>query len=317
MKIMTFIMVGCIAGGVQAASVLFEDFEQSNSVTAGSLDGQNNWSVDSGAGVVQTLVVQSGSQALEIIRGSVSKGISTNGSALWMHFQVRITEVPQLVPEVDPINSSVAFYVNTNRNLVALSNGVPVELAAQMPLDTWTRFDVYCDSVAGIWNLAMNGINVASGLGQASSGGTDQIAFENRSAAGAFVDSLDVSDFEQVGEEPDSDSDGIPDWWEQKYFGGATDCVAGAASGNGDFTYKETYIAAVDPHADEPFLMDWDNGTVMWTPKPSRMHDVEWAPSLFSNFVVIASDVAWPGDQYFDAAHTNESSGFYRVRIHL
>jgi len=317
MKIMTFIMIGCVAGSVQAASVLFEDFEQSNGVNPGSLDGQNSWSVDSGSGVVQTAVVQAGTQALEIAGGSVSKGISTNGSALWMHFQARITAVPQVVPQVDPINSSVAFYVNTNQNLVVFSNGVPAELTAQMPLDTWTRFDIYCDPDAGIWNLAMDGTAVVSGLPLASAGSIKKVAFENQSAEGIFVDSLDVADSEQVGDVPDSDSDGIPDWWEQKYFGNATDGVADAISGNGDLTYEETYIAAVNPFAYNPLLVSWGNGELVWTPKEGREYDVEWSPSLQSNFVVIASDIAWPGDQYSDAAHTNEPSSFYRVRIHL
>ncbi len=318
MRTVLFIIVGCMVAGAQAASVLFEDFEPSNGVATGSLDGQNGWSVDSGSGNVQSSVVQSGNQALEISAGGVSKGISTNESVLWLHFYARITEAPQLDPVLDPASALVAFYVNTNLNLVVLSNGVPVELAAQIPVNVWTRFDIYCNSVSGVWNLAMDGSNVASGLPMVSSNAFDQVMVSNESAASSFLDSLDIADTEQVGKMPDSDADGIPDWWEQENFGGVTNCTAGAPSGNGGLTYKETYVAVLDPFSYDPPFMALDNpGAVQWTSKASRLHDVEWAPCLQSNFVAIASDIPWPVDSYFDAAHTNDPSGFYRVKIHL
>lgn len=118
-------------------------------------------------------------------------------------------------------------------------------------------------------------------------------------------------------EVPDTDSDGIPDWWEQKYFAGVTACDAGALSGNGELTFKETYIAAVDLFAYDPLLITLENGKAIWMPKASRLYDVEWTSDLYSNFIAIASDLAWPADRYLDAAHTNESSGFYRMKIHL
>ena len=314
---MTVFAIGCIAASVQASTVLFENFDQDNGVTTGSLDGQNGWSVDSGFGDVQTSVVHSGGQALEITGGSVSKGILTNGPTLWLHFQARISEAPQAVPTVDQASFLAAFYVNTNLNLVVLSNGVPMELAVQMPLNTWTRFDIYCDSFAGTWNLAMNSNNVASGLATLSTNSAEQVMFANQSVESSYLDSLDFADAEQVGEMPDTDADGVPDWWEQKLFGSVTACVAGATSGNGDLTYEETYIAVLDPFAYDPLLVGLENAEVVWTPKPSRLHDVEWAPSLHSNFVEVASDLPWPVDSYLDAAHTNEPAGFYRVKIHL
>ncbi len=318
MKIATFITMGCIAASTQAATVLFENFEPGNGVSAGSLDGQNGWSVDSGSGEVQTSVVQEGVQALEIANGRVSKELSPEGSELWMHFQARITEAPQALPEFDPSGTLAVFYVNTNLNLVVLSNGVPVELAVQMPINTWTRFDVYCDSAAGIWNLAMDGNNVASGLPVMSSNPAEQVMVSSRSMGSSYLDRLDIADTEQVGEVPDSDADGVPDWWEQKYFGGATACMADAPSGNGNLTYEETYVAVVDPFSYDPLELTMGHiGELAWTAKESRLHDVEWTPSLDSNFVMIASDIPWPEDRYFDTAHTNDLSGFYRIKIHL
>ena len=317
MKIATWIIVGCVAASVQASTVLFENFEPGNGVAIGSLDGQNGWLVDRGTGDVQSHVVQAGDQALEISGGGFSMMRPPPRSTLWLYFHARITEAPQIEPLVNVAAALAAFYVNTNLNLVVLSNGVPVELAAQMPTHIWTRFDVYCDSAAGIWNLAMNGVHVVSGLPLVSSNSAEQVVFSNESTASAYLDSFDIADAEQVGEMPDTDADGIPDWWEQKHFGDTTACTAGAPSGNGDLTYEETYIAVLDPFAYDPLFVALENSDVVWTPKPSRLYDVEWTPSLHSNFVAIASEIAWPTDHYPDAAHTNEPASFYRVKIHL
>jgi len=317
MKIVAIAVIGCMAMGAQAASILFENFEQGNGISTGLLDGQNGWSVDAGYAGVQTSVVQDGAQALEIAGGSVSKQLSPDGTALWLHFQARIAAVPQLDPEIDLVGAQAVFYVNTNQNLVVLSNGVPAELSIQMPLDTWVRFDIHCDFSSKVWNLAMNGSNVAAGLPLLSTNLSDRVEFSNSSATGSFLDSIDIADTEQANEVPDSDADGVPDWWEQKYFGDPTAANADAPSGNGDLTYRETYIAVLDPFVSDPPFSAMKNGELFWTAKPSRLHNVEWAPSLASNFVVIASDIPWPVESYLDTTHTNDPAGFYRVNIHL
>jgi len=308
--------IGCVVLGAQASTVLFENFEQGNGVSAGLLDGQNNWAVDEGYAVVQSSVVQEGGQALEIAGGSVSKELSPDGSALWMHFQARIAAVPQLDPAIDLVGAQAVFYVNTNQNLVVLSNGVPAELSVQMPLNTWTRFDIYCNFASSIWNLAMNGASVADGLPMVSTNSPAKVEFSDWTAS-MFLDDIDIANTEQAGEVPDSDADGIPDWWEQEKFGNTTACPAGSVSGNGGLTYKETYIAVLDPFVSDPPFSAMENGELLWTAKQGRLHDVEWAPSLESNFVAIASDLPWPVDSYVDTARTNAVAGFYRVNIHL
>lgn len=46
----------------------------------------------------------------------------------------------------------------------------------------------------------------------------------------------------------DSDGDGIPDWWEQEFFGGPTNAVAGDLAANGINTVREAFIAGLNPN---------------------------------------------------------------------
>ena len=50
------------------------------------------------------------------------------------------------------------------------------------------------------------------------------------------------------GGDPDTDGDGIPDWWEDLNFGSITGAVASAIASNGVNTVLETYIADLDPN---------------------------------------------------------------------
>jgi hypothetical protein len=45
----------------------------------------------------------------------------------------------------------------------------------------------------------------------------------------------------------DADGDGIPDWWEEMYFGSATGATATNMAANGVNTVLEAYIAGLDP----------------------------------------------------------------------
>jgi hypothetical protein len=53
--------------------------------------------------------------------------------------------------------------------------------------------------------------------------------------------------FESDGGVADSDGDGLPDDWEQQYFGGPTNANASALAANGVNTVRETYLAGLDP----------------------------------------------------------------------
>lgn len=296
-----------------------ETFEASDGVAIGSVNGQNGWVVGSGTANVQSGVVQDGTQALQIQNGQVSHDLSSDGSALWLHFQARCMQAPDANPTVTAANTSLAFFVNTNLNLVVYSNTVPVELSAQIQTNVWTRFDVYCDYDDLHWDLSMDGVNVAAGLPLYSTNRVvGSLLIGNENADPVYVDQIDVADTEQALGAPDSDGDGIPDWWEQKHFGSVTGAITNAPSGNNGLTYLQTYIAGVSPTAFDPFVVvpvPAGNG-LQWSPVPSRLYSVYWTPSLTNAFAWL-QDFSYPQSEFIDTVNNGEPAGFYRLQVQV
>ena len=117
----------------------------------------------------------------------------------------------------------------------------------------------------------------------------------------------------------DFSSDEIPDWWEQKYFGGVTRVIAGHLSGNDGFTYLDTYIAGVSPFTYDPFVAGFvpaGNGLI-WTPVESRLYSVYWTPSLTNAFTLLQGDIPYPQSEFIDSSHSEEVAGFYRLKVQI
>lgn len=323
MTIAAFLMVLAVFAQAWAVSEqlpFLETFEVANGVTNGSIDGQNGWVLESGTADVQTSVVQAGSQALQIQNAEVSHDLSSSNSAIWLHFQVRCTAVPEANPRMSNENASLAFFVNTNLNLVVYSNTAPVELSAQIQTNVWTRFDIYCDYDGLYWDLAMDGTNVAAGLPLYSTNTQMEVlSVANGSASPVYLDQIDIADTEQTSSGlPDSDNDEIPDWWEQKHFGGVTSVVAGNPSGNAGLSYLQTYIAGVSPTNFDPFVVSPVSGGngLQWIPVPSRLYSVYWATNLMDGFAW-QEDIPYPQSEFIDTIHTDEPVGFYRLKVQV
>ena len=306
-----------------AASQLpfLETFEVADGVVVGTIHGQNGWVLDGGTADVQTAVVQAGSQALQIQNAQVVHDLSSNGSAIWLHFQARCEGAPSANPTVTDANTSLAFFVNTNLNLVVYSNTVPVELAVQMPTNDWTRFDIYCDYDDMHWDLSMDGVNVVAGLPLYSTNNqVGSMIIGNEGSSPVYIDQIDIADSEQTaGGLPDSDSDEIPDWWEQKYFGGPTSVVAGDPSDNEGLTYLETYIAGVSPSVYDPFvvgLVPAGNG-LNWVSVESRLYSVHWTSNLTNAFTLLQAGIPYPQSEFIDTEHAGEPAGFYRLKVQV
>ena len=298
-----------------------ETFEVADGVTNGTIAGQNGWALlDSGTADVQSDIFHTGAQALQIQNSEVSHDLSSGGSAVWLHFQARCEEAPSANPTVTDANTSLAFFVNTNLNLVVYSNTIPVVLSAQIPTNAWTRFDIYCDYDDLYWDLSMDGINVAAGLPLYSTNSQlESMIIGNEGASPVYLDQIDIADTEQtVSGLPDTDSDEIPDWWEQKNFGGPTNVVAGDISGNDDLTYLQTYIAGVSPFISDPFMVSsvpTGNG-LSWNPVQSRFYSVYWTSSLTNAFTWL-QDLPYPQSEFIDTMHNEETTGFYRLKVQV
>ena len=292
--------------------------ETFNGLTEGSLDNQNGWVVQTGVAVVQTNVVLSG-KALELTGASVSQNLSNSNSLLWITFWAKSDSLPTQNPVVSNANTSVAFYINTNGNLVVYSNTAPVTLSTIISTNIWTRFDVYCDYDDQTWNLSVNKTNVVAGLPLYSANRQlDSILFQNESESAVYIDEIAVADVEPTTDPVDADGDNIPDWWEQKHFGGIRAANSTNLASNGVNTFKEAYIAGLDPFGTDRLEVSEGNapGSLRWTRRSGRRYSVYWTPDLSTAFTWL-EDVPADAAEFTDTVHTNQPAGFYQVRVGL
>lgn len=292
--------------------------ETFDGLTSGSVSNQNNWTLLSGSAQVQTNTAAAGSKALLIQSGSVSHSLSSSESLVWVRFQAKLTEKPTSNYTTPDSNASVAFFVNTNLNLVVYSNQTPVTLSGILPTNAWLQFDVYCDYTNKQWMLSVNGTAVAANLGLYSSNNpVAEVKLANSSSASVYVDELSVVDVEPSYTTSDTDGDGIPDWWEQRYFGGITNAAANALAANG-MTRLQAYIAGLDPaDANATFdLARLDTRKFSWVRQPGRQYDIYWTSNLLSGFNLIYPDVPESDFEDTNTVRMTEASGFYQIRVH-
>jgi len=305
MKLLGSVLIIMVASASANASPLpfSEAFDVLNN---GTLDAQNGWAVQGGSATVQTNIVQSG-KAVELIGTSVSHEFASSNATVWLTFWARCEDVAEQNPVVTDPAISVAFYINTNQNVVVYSNTAPVTLSTVIPTNVWIRFDVYCDYDSLTWNLSVNKTNVAAGLPlYSNSRQLASVQIQNASASSVYVDTLTIVDHEPVADIIDADGDTIPDWWEQKYFGGITNADA-------NVTNRNAYIAGLSP--DERFeILGYP---LSWDGHPGRRYSVYATTNLLSGFTPLQTNILWSEDQYTDLINTNEQSMFYRVEVGL
>ena len=315
MKLFFYAIVLLSSVSVHAATLLLESFDDMN---PGSIDTQNGWVLEQGIGTVQSNVVHSGTQALEIQEARVSHALPAADSAVWLSLNAYVSSAPQSNHPLDELGNGLAFFVNTNLNLVVTSNAVPVEAAVDVPINSWIRFDVYCDFEESFWNLSMNGTNVVSGL-PLPAAFTQAVSFVvgNEDSESGYIDQIEVSDHEQVPESgaQDADGDGIADWWEQKYFGGITAVTdPDAMAENGVHTLLETYIAGLSPS--ERFeISSMDSSSLQWSGQPGRRYAVHSTTNLISGFTLLEENIPWDQTQYI--YNTEAAADFFKILVEL
>ncbi|NOU35527.1 MAG: hypothetical protein HOO88_01940 [Kiritimatiellaceae bacterium] len=306
----------CAVAGLSISAVasqlpLSETFEISGGVTNGTVHGQNGWAVEGGTATVQSSIVQSGTQALEIRSGTVTHALSSSDNSLQLSFQARITAKPDIDPAVTNTNTSAAFFINTNLNLVVYNGTAPVVLDTKISTNIWIRFDVRCDYNTMTWALGVNGVNAATNLTLYSANNQlESVLIANYSAAPAYFDELTAEDAD------DTDNDGLPDWWEQYYFGGITNAIANSVMSNGT-TCIQMYIAGLNPDdpADRLALNKTTGQKFNWTRKPGRLYDIYWSSNLLAGFSCIYPAVSASEFEDTDAGRTQNASGFYQIRV--
>ncbi|MBN2703646.1 MAG: hypothetical protein JXR23_05475 [Pontiellaceae bacterium] len=117
---------------------------------------------------------------------------------------------------------------------------------------------------------------------------------------------------------PDKDGNGLPDTWEQHYFG-TTGLVPDAVCSNGINTFMEAYIAGLDPTDPDAFFGftggDAEQRTLLWNSVSGRVYSVWWSSDLMDEFQCIDSNILWSAGGFTDTVQHVESTGFYKLEV--
>ncbi len=284
-----------------------ESFE----VTQGALNAQHGWTAGDGA-VVTNSDAQSGSQSLSVTEATATHIFEGQATNLWASFRAKLPGVAS-APEQIPSDASAVFYVNTNNFLVAYSNTAPLTLSAEVS-NVWNKIEVFCDYSSKVWNLKLNGELVVNNFAFYGSPSSFS-ALELRSASTEFswFDEINLADT------VDADDDGIPNEWEDTYFGGWTNANPTATASNGVNSLLDTYIAGIDPTDPDALfdLSDLQENVLFWSGVSGRVYTVYWTSNLLSGFQTLETNISWMGNTFTDATHSADNQGFYKIEVQL
>jgi len=120
----------------------------------------------------------------------------------------------------------------------------------------------------------------------------------------------------------DSDGDGIPDAWEEQFFGGSTNANPNALAANGINTVKECYIANLNPtEADRPecaITMNEGTATVHFNSSNARNYHMLWSTNLVEGiWTPVAGARPGTGGADHITATNNAPQKFYQIQIEL
>jgi PKD repeat protein len=295
-----------------------EPFENSGdqAVTAGSLGGQNGWTVSgAGSALVQTSTVHGGSQALALTNAAASHSFDDHPTRVNLSFRMQPVFAETAPASIDA-DATAVFYIGSATNLVAYSNTTPVSVAVSVVSNDWNLFELEVDYVSKVWKLDLNGTNVLSGFGlyydtNAFSG----VVFEEFDAGTSYFDDISIADANSA----DSDGDGLPDSWEEQYYGNIAPAPTDMAS-NSTYTVEEAYIAGLDPTDSLARFEITDltrdaNQVVHWSAVSGRVYTIWWTSNLLSGFQIVESN--FTGGAFTDTTHSAHGEGFYKIDVRV
>ena len=113
----------------------------------------------------------------------------------------------------------------------------------------------------------------------------------------------------------DRDLDGIPDEWEELYFGGITNANPSDLSSNGVNSVKDAYIAGIDPIDPEAYFEISINSEVCnWNTLSGRVYNIFWTTNLIDNFQPLETNLPWTQNTF---TNENNNSAFYKLTVQI
>lgn len=117
----------------------------------------------------------------------------------------------------------------------------------------------------------------------------------------------------------DEDGDGLPDGWEEQYYGGTTNANPAAIAANGVNTVMEAYIAGLNPTNAASFftasLTNQNGFVVQWSAASGRVYSVVGTTNLQESFQPLETGILWPQSSWTDTVDRTER--FYKVDVQL
>lgn len=154
--------------------------------------------------------------------------------------------------------------------------------------------------------------NSTNATGDAEDGDNARTMREMKLVYEAYRESTFIPD-------PDIDDDGIPNEWEQFYFGGQTNANPVALASNGVNTVMEAYIADISPiNPNEFFNVSSTGGNgfvVRWNATSGRVYSVHGATNLQDSFQPLETNILWPQNSWTDTVPRVEN--YYRIDVEL
>ena len=126
----------------------------------------------------------------------------------------------------------------------------------------------------------------------------------------------------------DYDGDCIPNWWEEMYFSGNTNCIAGNDSDGDGHSNLEEFIAGMHPRNSASVFrvtqssMSKNLGetsyVISWDAVEGREYSVKRRNSLiFPGVDLLESGISYPVNTYTDTLDNAQNERFYKVEVKL
>ncbi len=166
-----------------AADLFVETFED---LPLGDIAGTNGWT---GGGIVQNETIHGGTNVLSLLKGTTSRTVSNANVIVEVEFYAKFAHGG--VSKPTETNTAVAiFQFNTDGNLVAYSNTVPIIVPdVTFPTNKWHLFKAELDYVDDTWSMYVDGTNYVKDFAFYSAQEEfKRIAFQCKDALGFFDD---------------------------------------------------------------------------------------------------------------------------------
>jgi hypothetical protein len=165
--------------------------------------------------------------------------------------------------------------------------------------------------VSGVWSGNVSVLEISTNIYLQADDGAGHIGDSNP---------FDVG----ISPSGDLDGDGIPNDWEDRYYGGPTNADPAAICANGVNTVMDAYVAGFDPtNPAALFVMTQlggegsalENIVMQWMSVSGRVYTIYWTSNLFSDFSPVQSN--YTGGVFTDVTHSADDEGFYRIEVQV